>query len=56
VKEKTEGDLAELHFTEAQYLLYTFRFSKPEKLRFEDQIETFPYSSRGAVLARYPRS
>jgi hypothetical protein len=32
------------------------RFSKPKNSRFEDQIETLPYSLQGVVLARYPRS
>ena len=30
-------------------------FSKLKSLRFEDQIETFPYSFRRVVLASYPQ-
>jgi len=35
-----------------QYLLWTLRFSKSKKVRFEDQIETFPFSFQRVVLAR----
>jgi hypothetical protein len=36
-----------------RFLPSSLRFSSPKKLRFEDQIETFPYSFQGFVLARY---
>ena len=37
------------------FLHWWLRFLRPNSLRFEDQIEAFPYSFQGIELARYPR-
>jgi hypothetical protein len=46
VKEITEGDL-DLHFTKAQYLPYSLRFSFSQKLWFEDHTFLFLNSIAG---------
>jgi hypothetical protein len=52
VKEITEGDLLELPFTKAQYLLSMGAFLKRKNLRFEDHTHLFHSLATGKEFGK----